>query len=353
MKKLMLMFTFVCIVAYSCKKEDSGNAPNCEILIPLNNTQIIAGQIIDISVGAVDQNGTITDVRIFIAGEERASFSSEPYTYSWNTKTETIGEKQIQARCTDNDGNQTQATIMVTIITGTLPPVANFSADVTTGLNPLEVKFSDGTEFNPSTWQWNFGDGNSSTEQNPVHIYADYGVYSVTLTVTNSAGSDALTKYDYIHVVNNNIPIADFSVNAREAYNPFWAYFVDQSQNEPTSWEWEFGDGQGSTDQHPLHIYENPGFYSIKLTASNSYGSDEMFFQDYITILSAGSPNGTMTDPRDGKIYNTTQIGEQVWFAENLSYDIADFIRGQVLLLHVLKGGIFLVKVSGMPWWIF
>jgi len=76
-------------------------------------------------------------------------------------------------------------------------PVANFTANRTAGTVPLVVKFTD-CSTNATTWVWNFGDGKTSSEQNPTHTYNTIGRYNVTLTATNSAGSDTLTRYRYI-----------------------------------------------------------------------------------------------------------------------------------------------------------
>jgi len=79
------------------------------------------------------------------------------------------------------------------------PPVAGFSASPTTGMAPLTVAFSDQSTGVISTWSWVFGDGGTSTEQNPSHTYAE-GTYTVELTVTGPDGSDTNTKVDYIAV---------------------------------------------------------------------------------------------------------------------------------------------------------
>ncbi len=80
------------------------------------------------------------------------------------------------------------------------PPVADFSANPVGGFVPLSVAFTDLSVNAPSSWLWDFGDGNSSTEQNPVQIYNTAGTYTVTLTVTNAFGTDSETKIDYITV---------------------------------------------------------------------------------------------------------------------------------------------------------
>ncbi len=73
------------------------------------------------------------------------------------------------------------------------PPVSAFTQDVTIGVGPLEVAFTDTSTNDPASWLWDFGDGETSTAQNPTHTYADPGRYTVTLTATNPGGSSAIT----------------------------------------------------------------------------------------------------------------------------------------------------------------
>ncbi len=77
-----------------------------------------------------------------------------------------------------------------------LPPTANFEADATLGYQPFEVRFTDLSYANPPAiaWHWDFGDGGTSEEQHPTHIYQGLGWFTVTLTVTNGLGSDYLRK---------------------------------------------------------------------------------------------------------------------------------------------------------------
>ena len=77
-------------------------------------------------------------------------------------------------------------------------PITAFSAFPTSGNAPLNVTFTDNSTGAPTSWKWNFGDGGSSTEQNPVHLYNKTGKFNVTLTTKNIAGSNAVTKSGYI-----------------------------------------------------------------------------------------------------------------------------------------------------------
>ncbi len=79
-------------------------------------------------------------------------------------------------------------------------PVANFVGSPTSGDAPLTVSFTDQSTNNPTSWSWDFGDGGTSTAQNPSHTYNSAGTYTVKLTATNDCGSDTQTKVDYITV---------------------------------------------------------------------------------------------------------------------------------------------------------
>jgi PKD repeat protein len=88
------------------------------------------------------------------------------------------------------------------ILVGSSPPVADFTATPTNGARPLTVQFTDTSTGSPTSWEWDFdNDGTvDSNAQNPEHVYSDAGVYSVNLTVTNSAGSDSMIRQSYITV---------------------------------------------------------------------------------------------------------------------------------------------------------
>ena len=93
-----------------------------------------------------------------------------------------------------------------------IEPVVSFIADTTEIISGETVQFSDLSANIPTSWNWDFGDGTTSAEQNPSHTYANYGIYTVTLTATNGAGSDILIKPDYI-TVKKNIAYGQFIDN--------------------------------------------------------------------------------------------------------------------------------------------
>jgi PKD repeat protein len=98
------------------------------------------------------------------------------------------------------------------------PPVADFSASPTAGTAPLSVAFTDGSGGGPTSWSWDFGDGTSSSVQNPLHVYAGAGNFTVTLTASNAQGSSVLQRTDLVSVTapppsQTLLPVADARVN--------------------------------------------------------------------------------------------------------------------------------------------
>ena len=84
------------------------------------------------------------------------------------------------------------------------PPIAQFSASPLTGKRPLTVQFTDESADFLESWLWDFGDGETSTNQNPSHTYSSAGVYTVSLTGTNAGGTDTKTIINMITVKESN-----------------------------------------------------------------------------------------------------------------------------------------------------
>ena len=166
------------------------------------------------------------------------------------------------------------------------PPVADFVASPTSGEEPLTVAFSDLSTGGPTSWAWSFGDGATSTSQNPTHEYGTAGSYTVSLTTSNAGGVDTETKIGYIVVSEPPPPppVADFSASPVSGAAPLSVAFTDDSAGQPTSWSWDFGDGATSLTQNPTHQYEAPGDYTVSLTVANAGGQDTEAEADYIVV---------------------------------------------------------------------
>lgn len=155
----------------------------------------------------------------------------------------------------------------------TAQPVANFTASTTFGCAPLIVNFTDNSTGNPTSWNWNLGNGTLASQQNPSTTFINPGVYTVTLTVSNATGTNSITKTEYIKVYGR--PVAAFTVNDSLDCIPHACQFTDLSitaLGNITSWEWNFDDGTSSTQQNPSHVFSRARNYNVSLKVTNSGG---------------------------------------------------------------------------------
>jgi len=179
-----------------------------------------------------------------------------------------------------------QHTIDTSSYTGT-HTLTFYSTDATHG---IYLYVDDITATGPgavTAWNWDFGDGNTSMVQNPVHEYVAAGTYTVNLTATDASGSNTATQADLIAVSPGvSAPVAGFASDVISGTAPLTVTFTDQSSNTPTSWAWNFGDGNSSTMQSPVHTYVSAGTYTVNLTATNAAGSDLESKIGYVTVTS-------------------------------------------------------------------
>lgn len=153
-------------------------------------------------------------------------------------------------------------------------PVANFSGSPLSGCSPLIVNFQDLSTGNPTSWSWDFGNGNTSVLQNPTASYITPGTYTIRLTATNANGSNTMTRTQYITVYEP--PTVDFSVNNQSGCFPLRVQFTDLSTagsgNTNVSWNWDFGNGTTSTLQNPQTTYTSAGSFTVTLRVTNDKG---------------------------------------------------------------------------------
>ncbi|WNJ20360.1 PKD domain-containing protein [Pontibacter sp. G13] len=171
------------------------------------------------------------------------------------------------------DANGCADTAVMTV--GIRPiPVAHFAVSDTQSCSPAVLSFFDQTVHAPTQWLWDFGDGNTSTDQNPVHTYAEDGIYSVSLTVTDQFGCS--DEFERINLINLDHPEASFSVDYDPSCPPVIATFTASGSGLKgiAKWEWNFGDGNTSvtTLDQVVHSYNTSGLYDVSLTATDSLG---------------------------------------------------------------------------------
>jgi len=213
---------------------------------------------------------------------------------------------------TATNGGGADSEIKSDYITVTPPaPVANFLGSPTAGTAPLAVGFTDLSTNSPTSWFWSFGDGDNSSSQDPSHEYASPGSYTVTLTATNAGGGDSEIKSSYI-AVTPLAPAADFTGSPTTGAAPLTVTFSDLSANSPTSWFWDFGDGQGSTAHNPSHQYASAGTYTVALTATNAGGGDTNVKTNYIAATSGQTT--IFSDDFDSAFSGWTLTGSPSWF---------------------------------------
>ncbi|WAC04453.1 MAG: PKD domain-containing protein [Methanoregula sp.] len=218
----------------------------------------------------------------------------------------TAGKYTVSLTAANADGSDTETRPDYIIVTSLVPPVAGFSANITSGKVPLAVSFSDLSTGSPTGWSWTFGDSAGSSDRNPVHVYSSAGIYTVSLHVTNADGSDTATKVNYISVSSPVLPVANFLVNTTSGNTPLAVAFTDTSSGSPTSWSWNFGDGVTATGRNLVHVYSAVGKFTVSLTVTNPDGSDTITKPDYITVTSP-TPTPTPT-PTPGTIPATIRI---------------------------------------------
>jgi PKD repeat protein len=153
-------------------------------------------------------------------------------------------------------------------------PTIDFTATPESGVAPLTVQFtspsvdSDGHAI--TGWHWDFGDGSTADEQNPLHIYLTAGYFQPALTATNDGGVTVIGSGPSVEV---SLPTVTFTATPANGTAPLTVQFstspVDTGGNAITSWHWDFGDGTIGAGQNPSHTYTDDGTFYPSLVATN------------------------------------------------------------------------------------
>lgn len=194
--------------------------------------------------------------------------SSDPSpTHIYNN----IGTYQVSLTATALSGCQQVISPLTSVeVKG---PVAQFSQSSVVSCAPTVVSFTDASS-GATSWNWDFGNGNHSVLEDPTHIYNIPGTYDVTLIVSDSAGcSDTLVRPQLVHITGS---IADFEVQNTSGCSPWSVQFADSSISA-FNWLWNFGDGNISTQQNPVHVYQTPGNYQVTLITQDTTGCTSVY----------------------------------------------------------------------------
>ncbi len=184
-----------------------------------------------------------------------------------------------------HSGNIVELTLLYGNVTiPNKPPVADFNYSILGDVNDgKEIQFNDLSSDDDgkiTKWLWDFGDGTTSNEQNPVHIYHSSGTYNVSLTVWDDA-NDNNTFQKTINI-SNNPPKVDFTYNANYLTVDFVANASDDGIIK--SYIWDFGDGTSETGKSVSHTYANEGIYNVVLTVIDNL-EGKNFTKKQITVV--------------------------------------------------------------------
>ncbi len=264
------------------------------------------------------RQGTYNYTSLWSFGDssEDSEIESPTHTYAQ------AGTYTVTLQLTDEVGTTSTAQETVTVVNNErVGPTADFVAGRTSGTAPAEIAFTDTSAAGSSPIngrEWQFGDGGSSTDRNPVHTYAEEGVYTVSLTVTTDIGTDQKIRSDYIHIFEEEEPVeegeptdegesgstdegeihigpaAQFVAGRTEAPVGTGIAFIDLSMPGTSpieSYRWYFGDTATSTQRDPVHAYSDPGTYTVTLivTAEDDLVDNE-YKVGYVTITGAQEP---------------------------------------------------------------
>lgn len=208
--------------------------------------------------------GAISTTWTFGDGSSSGAFS--PVKTFTTPGTYTVRLLQSYGVCTDSATKNIQVFAR---------PAAAFTADTTINCQPpLTVRFQNAST-GAGSYQWNFGDGGTSTEANPSHTYTTYGNFRVTLVVTNESG--CTDTYRLPRSVFISKPVIDFTLVPEKGCAPLPVSFSPNvtAPDPVVSYLWDFGDGTTAAGGRPSHTYTAPGMYTVKLTVITASGCTE------------------------------------------------------------------------------
>ncbi len=277
------------------------NFAGCNSNPTIQSIDIEQQKIINASFDATPLNQTLPNATVFLINNTNTG----PWDYLWDFDDGTTsldpnlteytylqaGTYTISLTASSGDCVSTD---IKTIVINPIPPIVDFDYDPAFGCSPLQVSFTNLSQFALSdSYEWDFGDGSTSSLVNPIHTYFEPGIYSVSLTASNAFNqSTTEIKADIIEVFDT--PIAQFDVRPTIVFIPDNPIFTNNASIGATSFLWDFGDGTTSTESEPTHQYTEEGFYDVTLIAYNNLGCTDTLKR---VGLVEGQQNGRLLVP--------------------------------------------------------
>lgn len=280
---------------------------------------------------SLTNNSVNADTYLWEFGDGNTSMEETPtHTY------DALGVYTITLTAFNNCG---QSSIQLTIVAGP-PPEAAFAVKNPDGCAPHEVFFVDQSGGTFDNWSWSFPGGMPSTsnEQNPIVTYEAPGFYTVTLTVSGLLGESTIVQQQVVEVLP--LPMPAFSFEQDGPVVSFTNLSTDAS-----SYTWNFGDGNFSTEVNPVHVYTQSGTYTVTLNALNAFCANALNQQVQVVVSSVEQAFDkkvkVFPNPTSGILWISLEVPE----AEVEVYNLA----GQLLLRNSLRSGTNRLDLENYP----
>lgn len=300
----------------------SGSSEGFEDFTCDGYTEVVQGLTYPITVTTLSDE----DVRVWIDFDNSGSFETEEMVLQSENSYTHQGEITIPVESAINTGLRMRVgsddyynlpepcvdphygqhedyTIMIQ--SNTLPPAASINYEIMDMCNGV-VQFNDASGNLPTSWFWNFGDGGTSADKDPMHIYTTAGMYTVTLVAANAYGSDTTSSDVLVNSLYPEMEITGTFVEGEPMY-------FDCNTPGTISWQWNFGDGYSSNLQSPVHTYSDGGTYQVTLTVTNGV-------------------------PCQKSIYETIEIEDII--------HVTDFNSGNFIIYPNPSGGEFVIRTN-------
>jgi len=267
-------------------------------------------------------------------GDGGSSNSSDP-THTYITQVQSMYTVTLTA--SGPGGTDTISySDMIEVSPALYPPDARFDASPETGYGT--VQFEDRSLGLIESYEWDFGDSHISTEENPEHTYGSPGVYTVALTVSGPHGSDTMVREDFISILVPDSIVAGFEPSMTTGVAPVAIAFTNTTIGTVSSYLWNFGNGDTSSEESPGYLFTAPGEYGVSLVASGPTNSDTTS-----TVIKVVNPAPEILSIVDVP----SDQGGYVYLEFSRSGHDSEVPRSEMYTVERNDGGIWVTVLSG------
>jgi PKD repeat protein len=199
-----------------------------------------------------------------------------------------VGSYSIKLVVTGSGGADSLTKTNLIVVNSGIPKV-RFGVSQTSGADSLNAQFFDSSTGTITERLWKFGDGSTSTEKNPLHLYDSIGSFTVSLKISGPGGKDSIVKTNYISITPTKAR-ANFSAAPDSGAKPLSVQFIDSSSGTISGRIWNFGDNKTSTEKSPQHVYTATGKFTVSLVVSGAGGVDTVTKKNVVTVTDSFPP---------------------------------------------------------------